>query len=96
MSGGLPDPARPLRRLKWSDGAAAAGTRVIAEECAVAITYNRETYAVMMASPTDLEDFAIGFSLSEAIIDHPSEIEEMEIIVHPGEGHPDGIEARMT
>jgi FdhD protein len=54
--------------------------RRVAEETAVALTYNRVTHAVMMATPADLEDFAVGFSRAERIIDTPGDIEEMEAV----------------
>ncbi len=54
--------------------------RVVPEETAVALTYNRNTHAVMMATPADLEDFAVGFSRAEGIIDLPSDLEELEIV----------------
>ncbi|MDA4835082.1 formate dehydrogenase accessory sulfurtransferase FdhD, partial [Enterobacter hormaechei] len=48
-------------------------------------SYNGTTHAVMMASPTDMEDFAVGFSLSEGIIARLDEISEIAIEEH-GEG----------
>ncbi|TWB03576.1 formate dehydrogenase accessory sulfurtransferase FdhD [Bradyrhizobium stylosanthis] len=64
--------------------------RIIAEECPVALVYDGTTVAVVMATPADLTDLALGFSLTEGIIHDSSEVEELTII--PG---PDGIELRL-
>ncbi|WMR96836.1 formate dehydrogenase accessory sulfurtransferase FdhD [Mergibacter septicus] len=52
----------------------------LAVEMPVALVYNGISHAVMMCTPQDFEDFAIGFSLTEGIIQHPKEIYAIEII----------------
>jgi FdhD protein len=86
----IPAPFYRARRTAWRSGVQRDGERAIPEETAVALTYDRVTHAVMMATPDDLDDFAVGFSLSEGIIARPDEIEAIEIA-------PDrnGIELRM-
>ncbi len=57
------------------DGGQARVTRqTIATETPVAMVYKGMPHVVMMASPADLEDFGLGFSLSEAIIEHPADM----------------------
>ena len=63
--------------------------REVAEECAIALVYDGTTAAVVMATPSDLRDLAIGFSLTEGIIRNSGEIESLEVV--PG---LDGIELR--
>jgi FdhD protein len=67
-------------RTAWRAAAAQDGARDIAEETPIAITYNRVTHAVMMATPADLHDFAVGFSLSENIVPESACIEEFGIV----------------
>lgn len=87
----LPPASIATRRIAWRDGMAIPGERMLPDEVPVALTYNRDTYAVMLASPIDLEDFATGFSLTEGIIRHADEIDELEILAMET-----GIELRMT
>ncbi len=55
----------------------------VAEECPVAIDYNGMGYAVLMATPEDLDDLAYGFSLSERLIDRAAQIVGVERHAHP-------------
>jgi FdhD protein len=84
------DPVRKAARQVWRDGGYNAGTRLIPEETAIALTYNGGTYAVMMGTPQDLRDFAVGFSLSEGVVQSPDEFLSLDII-----DLDDGIELRM-
>src|SRR4029079_15531533 len=77
------DPVRRVERRAWHAGALAGGERTIPEETAVAFTYNGSSYAVMMATPQALEDFAIGFSLTEGVVKSADEIESLEIVEEP-------------
>ena len=84
------DPVRTVDRLAWRDNRLGEGTRAIPEETALALTFNGGTYAVMMGTPQNLEDFAVGFSLSEGIVKSPEGIASLEIV-----DLDDGIELRM-
>ncbi|HET6838262.1 MAG TPA: formate dehydrogenase accessory sulfurtransferase FdhD [Bradyrhizobium sp.] len=84
------DPVRTVDRQVWRDGSLGRGTRTIPEETAIALTYNGGTYAVMMGTPRDLHDFAVGFSLNEGIVQSVDEIVSLDVV-----DLDDGIELRM-
>jgi FdhD protein len=79
---------RPIRRFR--DGRVVDATDAIAEEVPVALVYNDRPHVVMMATPRDLEDFALGFSLSEAVIGARDELASIET-----QTLLEGIEVRM-
>src|ERR1700760_4411962 len=91
-------PFLPTRAPTWEaprtvwrhDGSPGGTAREVPTETPVALTYNRVTHAVMLATPADLADFAVGFSLSEGIIGRPEDIQELDIVAVP-----EGIECRM-
>src|SRR5580693_6605170 len=86
----VPPPARCVPRQAWRHGATLFGERTLAEEVPVAFSYDGATHAVLMATPDDLEDFALGFSYTEGIITTAAEIEELAVV-----GVTDGIVLRM-
>ena len=63
----------------WSSDKSYEDQDQIAREVAIAIVYNGISHAVMMATPRDLEAFAIGFSLTEQIVKSIDEIQNLEI-----------------
>ncbi|MBE3636648.1 formate dehydrogenase accessory sulfurtransferase FdhD [Mangrovicoccus algicola] len=85
--------AKPVRSLPGSarrGGTRADISRSLPEETPVAITFDGATQAVMMATPADIEDFALGFALSEGILGGPQDIAGFEVVEHGA-----GIEARF-
>lgn len=68
-----------LRVQRLQDGRLSAADDVLAVEVPVALEYNGISHVVMLASPADLDDFALGFSLTEGIIATPSEFYGCEV-----------------
>lgn len=85
--------SRPVlqRTLTRLDGSASSeGEAVVAEEVPVSLVYNMRPHVVMMATPADLEDFAVGFTLTEGIVSRADEITSVEVI-----RHAQGIEVQV-
>ena len=64
---------------RWSQGATTHTTDQVAEEVPIAIVFHNVPHVVMLATPANFEDFAVGFTLSEGLVAHPDEIREVEV-----------------
>jgi len=76
----MPQPILRVPRSAWRTRGFSPGERAIPEETAVAFTFNTASYAVMMATPQDLDDFAFGFSLTEGVVSSCDAIESVEVV----------------
>jgi formate dehydrogenase accessory protein FdhD len=70
--------SRPLLRI--GDDGAVQGTAVVAEEVPIALVYNGKPHVVVMGTPSDLDDLAVGFSRTENIVDAGSQIERVDVV----------------
>jgi FdhD protein len=69
-----------VKRAARSGGVVVPGHRIVPEEVPIAFSYGGSTHAVMMGTPGDLGDFAVGFSLTEGIISDVRQIAAIEIV----------------
>ena len=83
-------PLSEVAVTRWRNGVMTETIDKVAEETPIALIYNGVSHAVMLATPQDLEDFALGFSLSEGILQNKSELYDVEIVVQA-----QGLELRL-
>lgn len=69
----------PISVRRWRDGREERCQDLLADEVPVALEFNGISHAVMLATPADLEDFALGFSLTEGIVGAPADVLEIEV-----------------
>lgn len=77
--------------VRLSDGGASPGQATVATEVPVAFVYNGRSHVVMMSTPADLEDLAVGFSLSEEIVRCAPDIGHLDVVRYSR-----GIELQMS
>jgi FdhD protein len=85
-----PLPLSTVRVQRWTDGTVEQASDQVAEELPVALVYSGLPHVVMLATPADLADLAVGFTRSEAIIASAAEILQLRVL--PAEG---GMEVRI-
>ncbi len=86
-----PSPTETMTGLRWEDGRVVESHDPIAAETALALVYNGKPYVVMMVTPQDIEDFVLGFSLTEGIVRDRGELTGVRV-----HDVGDGIEADVT
>ncbi|MDF0602694.1 formate dehydrogenase accessory sulfurtransferase FdhD [Psychromarinibacter sp. C21-152] len=86
----MTDPVKSLPGLAVGPAGSRRVLRALPEEVPVAMVFDGSTLAVMMATPSDIEDFAMGFALTEGVIENLDQVESFEAVEQPN-----GIEARF-
>jgi FdhD protein len=87
----LRPPLQQVERIIWSEGQRVSDLDTVVTEVPVALVYNGVSHVVMMATPTDLNDLALGFSLSEGILETPAQLLDFEL-----QQREQGLELNLT
>ncbi len=77
---GYTEPTSETPMFKLSERDSGSGFVTVAEEVPIALVYNGRPHVVLMGTPADLEDLAVGFSLTESIVASPRDIERIEVV----------------
>jgi FdhD protein len=75
---------------RWQAGRTEQASDRVAEETPVALVYHGVPHVVMLATPADLEDYAVGFTVSEGLVANAAEIHSVEVVPAP-----EAIEVRI-
>ncbi len=75
----VPAPVASVQVERWLEGVRTVAADDVADEQPIAFKYHGVSHVVMLATPHDLQDLAIGFTLSEAIVESPAEIREVRV-----------------
>jgi FdhD protein len=86
---GYAQPMLAHAAVRWEQQAATPREEQVAEEVPVVLVYNGQAHVVMMATPSDLEDFLVGFSLTEELVERAEELTAIEVV-----RYGQGIEVR--
>ncbi len=85
MSAAVIDPSKSVSAEvtvdRWIQGTTTHTTDQVAEEVPVALIYHNVPHVVMLATPANFEDYAVGFTLSEGLVAHRDEIRDVEVTV---------------
>jgi FdhD protein len=84
-------PLQQVERIIWSEGQRTSDSDTVVTEVPVALVYNGVSHVVMMATPTHLDDLALGFSLSEDILQYPAQLLDFEL-----QQREQGVELNLT
>jgi FdhD protein len=77
---GYTEPTSQAPMVQLSERETGSGVVTVAEEVPIALVYNGRPYVVVMATPADLEDLAVGFSLTESIVSDAGDVEHVDVV----------------
>jgi FdhD protein len=77
---GYTEPTSQTPAFTFSERDTGSGLVTVAEEVPIALVYNGRPHVVLMGTPADLEDLAVGFSLTESIVANPKDIARIDVV----------------
>ncbi|MTJ83008.1 MAG: formate dehydrogenase accessory sulfurtransferase FdhD [Telmatospirillum sp.] len=86
-----PPGAQRVEAIRFTGSDPAPRQEIVADEVPVSLVFNRFPFAVMLATPVDLEDLAVGFSLTEGIVTDPATVRDVHV-----RDAGEGVEVSMT